>query len=99
MSERHDDFDQLVNFLEDHKDVFNAPYGILPSSIPGKHEGSVVGYTVTFGCSRTMDATAYVFSVDRVSLTTRGHYESLNGDYKSVNALIKALVEEFIQPF
>jgi hypothetical protein len=99
MSERYWDFERLVEFLEQHKGVFNAPYGILPGSQPGKYAGSVICYTVTFGCARTMDATAYVFSPSRVGLTTRGYYDHLQGDYKTVDALIKALTDEFLQPF
>ena len=99
MSSRHDAFNRLVEFLQNHHRVFNAPYGILPSTMPGKYPGSVIYYTVTFGCSATMDATAYVFSENRVELMSNGRYTSLNRIYKSVDELIEALTGEFIEPF
>jgi hypothetical protein len=99
MSERYNDFIRLVDWLNAHLGSFNAPYGVLDGNLLGKYEGSVICYTVTFGCARTMDAIARVYSTDKVTLDTRGRYEALNGEYDSVDALITRLNGEFIQPF
>jgi len=93
MSKRKEDFDRLVECLEFYQTTFNAPYGIITSTIPGKAKGSVIAYTVTFGKAATMDATAKVFSVNKVVLETRGRYEYINGTYDSVDILIQALRE------
>ena len=99
MSARGEAFTKLCEFLEEHEAAFDAPYGVIEGSIPGKHSGSIVAYTVTFGCSRTWDATVTLYSEDRVVLSSRGHYTKLNGSYDSVDALTKALTNEFIRPF
>lgn len=91
MSARHDDFDRLVDGLRLYDDVWNAPYGIIESEMKGASEGSVIAYTVTFGCSATVDAEVLVYSTSRVVLKSRGRMEHLNGSYKSVDHLLVAL--------
>jgi hypothetical protein len=99
MSARSELFGKLCGWLEEHEDAFDAPYGVVESTIPGKYPGSVVAYTVTFGCSRTWDATVTVRDEHTVTLESRGHFTRLNGSYPSVEALIEALEHEFIRPF
>lgn len=100
MSQRHTDFLKLVKWLENSSGVFNAPYGIIESEMVGKYEGSVMAYTVTFGCCRTWDATVKVFSETKVVLESSGQYKNLpDGEYGSVDKLIDALEHEFFSPF
>jgi hypothetical protein len=99
MSARNESFGKLCEWLEEHEAAFDAPYGIVESTIPGKHPGAIIAYTVTFGCCRTWDATATVYGTDKVTLESRGHFTRLNGPYKSVENLIATLDYEFIRPF
>ena len=94
MSARREAFDRLVSWLNSNPSTFNAPYGVLEGTIDGKYYGSVVAYTVTFGCAATLDATVKVFSEKRLELESRGYYTRLNGVYKSVEELIEALSTE-----
>lgn len=91
MSARHDDFDRLVDGLQLYDDIWNAPYGIIEGQQNGAAAGSVVAYTVTFGCSATVDAEVLVYSTSRIVLKSRGRMEHLNGSYKSVDHLLVAL--------
>lgn len=97
MSARKDVFDEFVAFLNENAAFFNAPYGIIESTIPGKHVGSVVAYTVTFGQARTLDATVKVFSDKKIVLESRGYYERFNGEYKDIQDLV-AIFLEYIHP-
>ena len=92
MSARRDEFQKFVSFLYENDKFFTAPYGIIQGTIDGKHAGSVVAYTVTFGQARTLDATLKVFSDKRVELDSTGYYERFNGTYKSVDEVITLLL-------
>jgi hypothetical protein len=95
MSARHEAFDKIMDFLNMHKRTFNAPYGILEGKIPGKGNGSVICYSVTFGVSRYMDATITVYSTSKIVLNSQGSHTVLNGVYSSVDVLIEALKDRF----
>jgi len=97
VSKRKQVFDEFVAFLNENAKFFNAPYGVIESTIPGKYSGSVVAYTVTFGQARTLDATVKVFSDKKIVFESRGYYERFNGEYKDIQDLI-ALFLEYINP-
>ena len=95
MSARHEDFKRLVEHLNLYSDFWNAPYGILESRMDGASAGSVIAYTVTFGCSATVDAEVLVYSPSRIVLKSRGRMEHLNGSYNSMDRLVSALHKFF----
>lgn len=74
VSPREKTLRQLVDYLEGHRDRWSAPYGVLTGWQPiGTHTrraGKV--HTVTFGIARYLDACAYIWSVNRITLDGSG---------------------------
>lgn len=87
--------DRLVEFLEEHSNVFTAPYGVLPGLQKVKNGPGKVR-TVTFGLARFLDATAYIWSPVKISVDAAGPaMHRIAGNYATVDELIKTLNEEF----
>lgn len=72
MSEREELQQRIVGWLNDRRDVYNAPYGVL-ASLEKLRRGAV--RCITFGKARTLDATLYVWSPTNLYLkTSRGDF-------------------------
>lgn len=70
MSEREELQNRIVAWLNDRRDRFSAPYGILPD-LQRLKRGAV--RTVTFGVARYLDATLFIWSpTNLVIQTNRG---------------------------
>jgi len=82
---------KLYEFLLDHSDVFNAPYGIIDGLNPvGK--GKVRG--ITFGICRTLDAHATIWGPNKIVVEGQGPAScDLDGEYHSVEELAAKLTE------
>ncbi len=89
MSARKDAYNTFLTFLREHSEFFNAPYGVIEGTIEGKHSGSVVAYTITFGQAATMDAHLKIFSDKKMELTCSGYYSRFTGIYRNVEELIE----------
>lgn len=70
ISPRQQATNEVVEFLESHSGVFDAPYGIL-SGLENVAKGGKVR-VVTFGCARTLDATVTVWSPTRLTVRAQG---------------------------
>lgn len=91
MSPREQIQNQVVEYLEQHSNRFNAPYGIIPSLNPIKgNKGKV--RTITFGVSRYLDACVYIWSLNHITVQAQGALTyKIGGDYRNVTELLEAL--------
>ncbi len=89
MSEREQIQETLANFLIDHGDKFNAPYGVLTGTEPFGR-GKV--RTITFGVARYLDATINIISADLLQIQGQGALaHKFQGHYKSVDEVLNVL--------
>jgi len=79
-------FNTIREFLQDHSDVFNAPYGIL--SVESSHPKRM-----TFGIARILDASVEVYGPTLILLRTSRHPKQV---FKSVDALLAMLRDEYM---
>jgi hypothetical protein len=78
----------LVDHLTEHDDFWTAPYGVLDGLQTLPKGGKV--RTVTFGVARYLDAIAYVWQPDRISVEGRGGMaHAVDGTYASVEEFIE----------
>jgi len=70
VSPREEVQDRLTEFLGQHQDVFNAPYGILTGMVPTRRGGKA--RQITFGCAATLDATITIYSPTYLLLACQG---------------------------
>jgi hypothetical protein len=95
MSSREEAQQQLVEALLERRDRWDAPYGVQ-SGLHKLMRGAV--RTVTFGVSRYLDATAYIWSADKITVRGQGALAAqLDADYASVAALV-ARLDEVLPP-
>jgi len=91
MSEREQIQQDIEDYLEGN-DYFNAPYGVL-SGLQSCGKGKV--RTVTFGVSRYLDATVYIFSPTNIEVRGQGGLAyKFDGKYSSKESLIEKFNEE-----
>jgi len=91
MSDREQIQNQIVEWLQNHRNRFNAPYGIL-DSLEAVGKGKV--RTVTFGQARWLDATVCIWTPKRLSVRAAGPASiKLGPIYHSVDDFLKALEE------
>lgn len=80
---------ELVKFLESNSNLFNAPYGVLPS-VDSVGNGKV--RRIQFGVARYMDATISIWSEKKIEIRASGPLSyKYEGTYSSVNEAIIAL--------
>tara|TARA_B110000503_G_C6840561_1_gene286669 strand:+ start:173 stop:442 length:270 start_codon:yes stop_codon:yes gene_type:complete len=79
-------FNTIREFLQDHSDVFNAPYGIL--SVESSHPKRM-----TFGIARILDASVEIYGPKFILLRTSRHPKRV---FKSVDELLEMLREQFL---
>jgi hypothetical protein len=60
----------LVKWLNDHSNTYDAPYGVIADMESLPKGGKV--RTVTFGVARYLDATAFIWSPDKITVKARG---------------------------
>ena len=89
MSPREQVQKQLVDFLTENRNKFNAPCGVIPGLKPmarGKCR------TITFGVARYFDGEIIIIGVDNISINGRGALASKYcGHFTSVEEVIKRL--------
>lgn len=89
MSPREQVQTQIYEFLENNQDRFDAPYGIIEGLQP---MGSGKIRTITFGVARYLDACAWIWSPQRISIKGQGDlaYKYV-GEYGSVEEVLEVL--------
>lgn len=89
MSPREQIQQQIVTYLNNHSEFFNAPYGVL-DGMDNVGRGKV--RTITFGIARLLDAHIKIWSATRIDVDGSGPLEhKLTDTYSSVEDLITAL--------
>ena len=90
MSEREQIQNNIVAFLEQHINAFDAPYGVLTGLNPMKRGGKV--RTITFGVARYLDATINILSPNNIIVNGQGGLAyKIKGNYKSESEVLTAL--------
>lgn len=91
MSEREQIQNQIVQWLESHKDKFNAPYGVIPS-LENVKNGKGKVRTVTFGQARWLDATVFIWTPRHLTVQAAGPASRNIGDkFTSVEEFLTVL--------
>ena len=89
MSAREEAQKKLVEFLLEHREKFNAPYGILDGLKP-MGRGKV--RTITFGIARYLDAEILIYKENNISINGSGALVSKYcGHFTSVEQVIERL--------
>ena len=89
MSPREQAQIRILQWLIDHQDKFNAPYGII-DSLQNVGKGKV--RTITFGQSRWLDCTVSIWSPNRITVDAQGPASrNIDNLYRSVDELLVAL--------
>lgn len=89
MSARSDIQDQIVDTLSRNRRFWSAPYGVLPGM---EKWGKGKVRTVTFGIARSLDATIYIWTPDRLTVHSAGPaHHLLKEEYRSVDELLADL--------
>lgn len=85
MSKREEIQQELTDYLV-NKPYFSAPYGVI-AGMQKAGQGKV--RTITFGVSRYLDATIYIWSVNNITVAARGALAyKFGGKYSSAQELI-----------
>lgn len=94
-SSREEVQDKLVDFLMEHKAMFNAPYGVL-TGFRSWGKGKV--RIVTFGIAAYLDCTVFLYGVDNIQVRGGGPlYYKLKDYYIDIEDLITGLKTEFLE--
>lgn len=89
MSPREQVQKQLVAFLTENRNKFNAPYGVIEGLKP---MGKGKCRTITFGIARYFDGEIVIVGVDNISINGQGALVSRYcGHFTSVEEVIKKL--------
>lgn len=90
MSPREQAQKTIVDWLNAHKDKFNAPYGVLDGITELANGGKV--RTITFGMARSLDCNVTIWSENRIDVRPYGPASwQLGGIYHSVAELLENL--------
>ena len=82
--------DKIVSHLQDHSEVYGPSFGIMPVLEPLPRGGFV--RSVQFGVPRTLDATVYIWSPEKLTIEARGALSYIFQDtYGSVEGFIADL--------
>ena len=96
VSPRQQSQNELCAFLNEHPQVFDAPYGVVPGTTKwGK--GKV--RTIAFGCARTLDAEITIWAPDNLTMSGQGaafREFDPRKSYKSTGELISLLKSRFV---
>lgn len=91
MSPREQVQNKIVEYLEQDAARWNAPYGILTGLHPVKNGKGKVR-TITFGVSRYLDASIYIWSPDKITIQGQGGLAyKVEGTFNSSEAVIAHL--------
>ena len=93
-SPREEIQNRIVEFLGQHQDVFNAPYGILTGLVPTARGGKA--RQITFGRAATLDATITIYSPSQIRMHCRGPHAKklgLTSTFSSPEILIRWIRE------
>lgn len=85
--------EELYYWIESrNRSRFTAPYGVISSIEPVKNGKGKVR-TITFGMARSLDATIYIWSADRITVQAAGPlaYKIDGSTFKNKNELIAVL--------
>jgi hypothetical protein len=86
MSPREQTQVKIRDFLEEHGNYFNAPYGII-DSVDTFGKGKL--RSITFGVSRYLDAYIAIYSPSKITVKCEGGLSyKFEGTYKSADELI-----------
>ena len=97
MSQREEAQKQLAAAITERYSTWNAPYGVLPGLRRLSGGGAV--RTVNFGVARLLDATAFIWSPDKITVEGQGALAyRVEGDYTSVAELVAKLDEALPTP-
>lgn len=90
MSDREIIQDTIANYLEQNTNKFNSPFGVIKRLANVKSGGKV--RTVTFGVSKNLDATIYIWSPKQITVSCEGALSyKIGGIYNSIDDIMKAL--------
>ena len=83
---------EIVNWLEERSERFDAPYGII-SSIENVRNGKGKVRTVTFGICAYLDATLFIYSNNDIRIKAEGPFASKfeKQKYSDKDELLKEL--------
>jgi len=80
----------LVNWLNDHSNKYDAPYGVIPDMESLPKGGKV--RTVTFGVARYLDATVIIWSPKQITVRARGALAyKFTGTFNSLAELLAVM--------